>query len=146
MNNAPSMESKVGAPPATPASRLWRRVVVRLLRVRVWFTERGPGDIWESNYFWAVLVGLSGAVSSVAFREALRYLERIFLHSDSPLEYASTALPWWGRMLMPAVGGMVAGSILLVGQRWSNVGRSTDFMEAVVLGNGVIRVRATLIK
>jgi CIC family chloride channel protein len=121
---------------------------VQLLRARVWITERGPGDLWESNYFWAALVGLGGAFSSVLFREALSHLQFILFHDHGPLEYIAsmTHLPWWARLLTPAAGGLIAGSILLFGQKWSQAGHSTDFMEAVVLGNGVIRVRATLVK
>src|SRR5476651_1068337 len=123
-----------------------RWIVVQLLRLRVWFTERGPGDLWESNYFWAAIVGLCGAISSVAFREALNHLQWLLLRYNGPLENAATTLPWWGRLLMPAAGGLIAGSILLLGQKWSTAGKSADFMEAVVLGNGVIRVRATVVK
>jgi len=114
--------------------------------LRVWFTERGPGDIWESNYFWAAVVGLCGAFSSVAFREALAHLQWYLLRYSGPLDGAATDLPWYGRLLMPAAGGLIAGSILLFGQKWSTAGKSADFMEAVVLGNGVIRVRATVVK
>jgi CIC family chloride channel protein len=123
-----------------------RRLVVQLLRLRVWFTERGPGDLWESNYFWAAIVGLCGAFSSVAFREALYQLQLLLLHDEAPLDHASSALPWWGRLLMPTAGGLIAGAILLLGERWSQAGKSADFMEAVVLGNGIIRVRATVVK
>jgi CIC family chloride channel protein len=128
-----------------PVRLLLRRIVVQLLRLRVWFTERGPGDLWESNYFWAAIVGLCGAISSVAFREALNHMQWILLHYSGPLDGAATDLPWWARLLMPTAGGLIAGSILLFGQKWS-AGKSADFMEAVVLGNGVIRVRATVVK
>jgi CIC family chloride channel protein len=128
-----------------PVRLLLRRIIVQLLRLRVWFTERGPGDLWESNYFWAAIVGLCGAISSVAFREALNHMQWILLHYKGPLDGAATDLPWWERLLMPTVGGLIAGSILLFGQKWS-AGKSADFMEAVVLGNGVIRVRATVVK
>jgi CIC family chloride channel protein len=146
MNNPTGTDLKAGSPSVSSAVRLSRRVVVQLLRLRVWLTERGPGDLWESNYFWAGVVGLAGAFSSVAFREALAHLQIILLHYNGPLENAATNLPWWGRLLMPAAGGLIAGSILAFGQRWSTAGKSADFMEAVVLGNGVIRMRATVVK
>ena len=146
MNNPPGADSKTGAASASPIRLALRWIVVQLLRVRVWFTERGPGDLWESNYFWAAIVGLCGAISSVAFREALSHLEVFLLHYNGPLEGAATDLPWYGRLIMPAAGGLIAGSILLFGQKWSTAGKSADFLEAVMLGNGVIRVRATVVK
>jgi CIC family chloride channel protein len=130
----------------SPLGRLFRRMVVPFLRLRVWLTERGPSDLWESNYIWAAIVGLLGAFSSVAFREALRHLQLALLGNDGALDRAATALPWWGRLLIPAVGGLAAGLILFFGQRWSNAKRSLDFMEVIVLGNGIMRVRDTLVK
>jgi CIC family chloride channel protein len=135
------------ASPSAPPSRLFlRRAVVLLLRLRVWITETVPADLVNSNYSWAILVGFCGACSSVAFREALNVLQRFLLGTTIPLDEAATTLPWWGRLLMPALGGVVAGSILLFGQRWQSAGKSSDFMEAIVLGNGVIRMRATVVK
>ena len=147
-NNPPGVDEteKAGPSSVTPARLFLRRVVVQLLRLRVWLTERGPGDIFESNYFWAVVVGLCGACSSVAFREALSHMQVALLHYNGPLDGAATDLPWYGRLLIPAAGGLIAGSILLFGQKWSTAGQSPDFMEAVVLGNGVIRMRATVVK
>jgi CIC family chloride channel protein len=142
MNNPSGTDLKAGSSSVSPARRLLRRVVVQLLRLRVWFTERGPGDLWESNYFWAGIVGLLGAISSVAFREALNQMQLILLHYPGPLEYAATTLPWWGRLMMPTAGGLIAGSILLFGQKWSTAGKSTDFMEAVALGNGATVVKS----
>jgi chloride channel protein, CIC family len=146
MNTPPTADPKIDSPSVTPVRLFWRRIVVQLLRLRVWLTERGPGDLWESNYFWAAIVGLCGAFSSVAFRESLNQMQLFLLHYNGPLENAATTLSWWGRLLMPAAGGLIAGSILLFGQKWSTAGKSADFMEAVVLGNGVIRVRATIVK
>jgi len=137
------------APSVSPAGAVstpsfLRRLFVPLLRLRVWLTERGPFDFLESTYFWAAIVGLCGAISSVAFREALKHLQILLLRNDGPLEGAATSLPWWGRVLIPTAGGLVAGAILLSGSRWP--GKSNDFMEVVVLGNGIMRVRATLVK
>jgi CIC family chloride channel protein len=133
-------------PAADPPVPLPRRFELRLLRLGVWLSERWPGDIWQSNYFWAAIVGFLGALSSVAFREALNHLQSAVLLSAGGLEGAATSLPWYGRLLIPTVGGLLAGSILMWGRSWSAAGKSLDFMEVVVIGNGVMRVRATLIK
>jgi CIC family chloride channel protein len=129
-----------------PFQRFFRRTIVQLLRLRVWFTERGPGDFWESNYFWAVTVGLGGALTSVAFRESLSHLQVLLLHYNGPLEGAATSLPAWARLLMPTTGGLIAGLILFFGPRWSQAQRSADYMEVIVLGNGIMRVRDTVVK
>jgi CIC family chloride channel protein len=123
-----------------------RRLSLPLLRLRVWLTERGPIDLWESTYFWAALVGFCGAISSVAFREALKHLQIFLLRYNGPLEGAASSLPWYGRILIPTAGGLVAGAILLLARRWATKGKSNDFMEVVVLGNGIMRVRDTLVK
>jgi chloride channel protein, CIC family len=138
-------EPAPSVPPARNASPgLLRRLFVPLLRVRVWLTERGPLDFFESTYFWAAIVGLCGAITSVAFREALAGLQFVFLGDKGPLELVANRLSLWERVLVPTAGGLVAGAILLLARRWA--GKRLDFMEVVVLGNGVMRVRATLVK
>src|SRR5271163_2932658 len=128
MSNPPPTDPPVGDKPVTPLQRALRQWVVHLLRLRVWLTERSRADLWDSNYFWAVIVGLLGALSSVAFREALDRLQKVLLGYDSSQLASSTDLPWWQRLLIPAAGGLVAGAILLLGEKWSKVGRSHDYM------------------
>jgi CIC family chloride channel protein len=145
MNNSTPKEP--GPPGSFRVVRaLFRPLLVWFLRLRVWFTERAPNQTLESNYFWAAAVGLGGALTSVAFREALSHLQRLLLHYNGPLEGAATTLPPWGRLLIPTVGGLIAGLILFFGQKWSQAQRSLDFMEVIVLGNGIMRVRDTLVK
>ena len=142
-NDAPTVSPGRVTPPVLG---FIRRLALPLLRLRVWLTERGPMDLWDSTYFWAAIVGFFGALSSVAFREALKHLQIFLLRYNGPLEGAATNLPWYGRILIPTAGGLVAGAILLMTKRWSTKGKSLDFMEVVVLGDGVMRVRATLVK
>ncbi len=134
--------------PSVPAARAtWRgsvrRLFVPLLRLRVWLTERGPLEFFESVYFSAALVGLFAAVTSVAFRKSLTGLQYLIFHYKGPLETLPT-VPWWVRLAAPTCGGLVAGTVLLLVRRWS--GAKLDFMEVVTLGNGVMRVRATVLK
>ena len=139
-NPAPSVPS---ARNATGTGSRLRRLSVPLLRLRVWLTE-GPAEFLESSYFWAALVGLCSAITSVAFREALAGLQTLFFGSKAPIEMVSGSLPIWERLFFPTAGGLVAGLILLLARRWSD--KRMDFMEVVTLGNGVMRVRATLVK
>ena len=108
MKNPTGADLKTAPSSVSPTRQFLRRVVVQLLRLRVWLTETGPADLWDSNYFWAIMVGLCGACSSVVFREALNHLQWLLLRYRGPLDDAGTSLPWWGRLLMPAVGGVLA--------------------------------------
>ncbi|HTQ37329.1 MAG TPA: ClcB-like voltage-gated chloride channel protein [Steroidobacteraceae bacterium] len=94
--------------------------------------------------FWAALVGVCGALASVAFREATRALEEAFTGSSAGLVQAAAALPWWHRALVPLAGGVLAGLVLHLAGRALRSPRPVDYMEAVLVGDGRIGFRATL--
>lgn len=95
--------------------------------------------------FWAALVGFFGALASVAFREGVRLLERLFTGESQGLVHAATDLVWWHRMLIPVIGGLLAGVVLhLVGTKL-RIPRAVDYMEAVLVGDGRISFRTTLL-
>lgn len=56
------------------------------------------------------------------------------------------ALAWWERLIVPAIGGLLAGVVLFVGTRWHGGVTTTDYMEAVVLGDGKISTRRSAVK
>jgi chloride channel protein, CIC family len=96
--------------------------------------------------FWAALVGFCGAVASVAFREAIRLLELRFTGQSEGLVSGATHLVWWRRALVPALGGVLAGSVLHFMGRTLRDARTVDYMEAVLVGDGRIGLRATLLR
>ena len=55
-------------------------------------------------------------------------------------------LPVWRRVLIPALGGLLAGIVIWLGNRWRGNVTTTDYMEAVVLGDGKISARRSLTK
>ncbi len=59
---------------------------------------------------------------------------------------AANALPDWRRLVTPVVGGVAAGLVLLLGGRMLGKRRSVDYMEAVVVGDGTIAARPTLVR
>ncbi len=120
--------------------------VARLLRLKVYLIERfKPGEL-QATLLWAGLVGFLGALSTVAFREGIRLVQLLFYHHSGSLVEAAEELVWWERLFMPIVGGLCAGLILQFGMHLARKQSSTDYMEAIALGDGKISARTTLIK
>jgi CIC family chloride channel protein len=96
--------------------------------------------------FWAALVGICGALASVAFREGIRLLELIFTGQASGLVNGASQLVGWHRALVPPIGGALAGWVLyLLGSRFISL-KVTDYMEASLVGDGRISLRGTLLR
>ena len=94
--------------------------------------------------FWAALIGIGGALSSVAFRESVRALELLTTGQSQSLVHAASELVWWHRALVPVVGGVLAGVVLYFARRALTSSHAVDYMEAVLVGDGRIAPGATL--
>jgi len=96
--------------------------------------------------FWAALVGICGALASVAFREGIRLLEVVFTGQALGLVHGASKLVWWHRAVVPVVGGALAGWVLyILGGRFISL-RVADYMEAILVGDGRISLRGTLLR
>lgn len=73
-------------------------------------------------------------------------MQWLMTHQDGSLVEIASSLPLWQRLVIPIVGGLCAGLILHFGLKLIKGKSSSDYMEAVSLGNGVVRSRSTLIK
>lgn len=97
--------------------------------------------------FWAGLVGILGGLSSVLFRWALDFLSAWMTGRSGNIVEAFASLPPWQRLILPMLGGVTAGALLSYsGRMKSDRDSSTDYMEAVVLGNGRLPVRLSVLK
>jgi len=94
--------------------------------------------------FWAALIGICGALSSVVFREGVRLLERLLTGQSQGLVHAASELVWWHRAAVPVIGGVLAGLVLHLTGRALTFARSVDYMEAVLVGDGRIGFGATI--
>ncbi len=96
--------------------------------------------------FWAALVGICGALASVAFRESIRLLELVFTGQASGLVNGAEKLVWWHRALVPVLGGALAGLVLyILGSKFISL-KVADYMEAILVGDGRISLRGTLLR
>ncbi len=96
--------------------------------------------------FWAASIGILGALAGVAFREGIRLFELALTGRVGGLVLAASLIPWWERILVPVLGGLLAGLVMHYGARALQARRPVDYMEAIVVGNGVIGARSTLIR
>ncbi len=121
-------------------------VFTRLLRLRLWVSERLRVGEAGVTLFWAGLIGVAGGLVSPVFAAAIHFVVLLFTGQASDLAVIAASLDPWRRVLIPTAGGLVAGLILHFGVRFSRGKKSIDYMEAVTLGDGVIRARPTLVR
>jgi CIC family chloride channel protein len=95
---------------------------------------------------WAAVIGALGALATVVFRESLSVVLWLFTQHDRGLVEAAMSLPAWQRVLVPTVGGLLAGSVLMLARRLPQARSAPDYMEAIAIGDGVIGARQTLLR
>ena len=108
---------------------------LRLLRLRVWLAERIRPSLWQVTLIWAAVAGVCGALGSIGFRLATEGVVDSFRE-----------IPAWARLTVPAIGGLLAGAILMLGKRLAYDQTSTDYMEAIAIGSGNVPVRSSFVK
>src|SRR3954469_12613160 len=119
----------------------------RVLRAFVWFQERLHPTELQVTLVWAGVIGFCGALASIAFRVLSDILRQGFTRDSSAGLVESFAhLPPLLRLVVPAIGGLIAGAIIHFGVNWKGSVTTTDYMEAVVLGDGKISARRSLVK
>lgn len=118
----------------------------RRLDSAILLLERLRPTDWQRTLAWAAVIGVSGALATLGFREALVLLERLLYGTGEGLVQAAEGLAWWQRLLAPAAGGVVAGTVLALARRWGTRSPHGDYMEAVVLGRGRLPVRDSLLR
>lgn len=97
----------------------------------------------------SMILGIAAATVVWLFHQSMLQLEWLFLGSRrGSLVAAAADLPLWRRLLTPALGGLVAGCILWLFQKYQHQRPSapTDYMEAFDAGDGRLDVSASLVK
>jgi CIC family chloride channel protein len=125
--------------------QIYRRLL-RLLRWRLWIIEKLRPSPWQETLAYAAVAGILGALAALLFRYGVEFIHYVLTGTGSGMVDSFRELEWWQRLAVPAVGGLVAGLVLLFGRRLHRNESSTDYMEAVLIGSGELPVRASLVK
>jgi CIC family chloride channel protein len=106
-----------------------------------------PTD-WQRTLAWSVIVGVTGALATLGFREGLVAIEHLLYRTsgNAGLVQAAQGLAWWQRLVAPAIGGWLAGSVLAFAARHLKSSPHGDYMEAVVLGRGELEAGNSLLR
>ena len=99
---------------------------------------------WQQLLLWAIFAGVLGAFATEAFRLLLGALDIAVLGNGGDLVEIARGLPMWARVAIPTGGGLVAGGLLVLARRTIRQKATSDYMEAIVLGDGRIPVAQTL--
>ena len=95
---------------------------------------------------WAALIGVLGALATVAFHEGMAFAESLATGHPGSLVAAAEALAPWRRAITPALGGIVAGAFLWWARRVAKGKKQPDYLEAIAVGDGRQDVRGTLLR
>jgi CIC family chloride channel protein len=121
----------------------------QLLKIKVWLIERFRIGERQLMLVWAALIGLLGALAAECFRKATEFVQFVATGSHSEIVSDFARMPVWQRLVVPTIGGLLAGVTLWIGRRLTTRVRqktTTDYMEAIVVGSGIISVQASIIK
>lgn len=108
-----------------------------------------------------IACGLAGAIGAVVFRLMIRFVqamlfegtdgidallaEGLLAEAQDPLA-AAQELPWYWRLAIPAIGGLIVGPLIYIFAREAKGHGVPEVMAAVALRGGVIRKRVVSIK
>jgi CIC family chloride channel protein len=101
---------------------------------------------WQRTLASAAIVGITGGLATLAFRESLLLLEHLLYGTSGGLVHAAEALHGWHRVAAPALGGLLAGFVLWFAARLPKRSSHGDYMEAVVLGRGEVDPANSLLR
>lgn len=130
-----------GTSDATRGPRHLRRLI---WAVRVLSRLRVPDQ--HRIMLWAPIVGVGGALAAQCFKYATHGLQWLLTQHVGGFVETFRELSLAHRILVPTVGGLAAGLVLMLGRRIVRQKPATDYMEAIALGDGDLPVRSSLVK
>lgn len=94
----------------------------------------------------AVFVGMAGGFGAVGFRYLIDFFQKVSYGSSEDLLGIVQSIPWYNKVWIPAVGGLVVGPLVYFFAREAKGHGVPEVMEAVAIKGGLIRKRIVLVK
>jgi CIC family chloride channel protein len=94
----------------------------------------------------AAIVGLAAGFGAVGFRHLINFFQTLAYGGENDLLELVINLPWYYRVAVPAIGGLIVGPLVYFFAREAKGHGVPEVMEAVALKGGVIRKRVVVVK
>jgi CIC family chloride channel protein len=94
----------------------------------------------------AIFIGLLGGFGAIGFRLLIGAFQDIFYGSGPDLVEIVLSIPWYWKILIPAIGGAVVGPLIYFLAREAKGHGVPEVMEAVAMRSGMIRKRVVIVK
>lgn len=92
------------------------------------------------------MIGLIGGLSSAGYREANIWITHFFTRTCGDIVAIAESLDGLQRLIIPTLGGFIAGILLMLARRYPGGQTGQDYLEAIRTNDGVIPFRSTLIR
>jgi CIC family chloride channel protein len=94
----------------------------------------------------AIIVGLTAGFGAVGFRHLIDFFQTLAYGGENDLLELVINLPWYYRVAIPAIGGLIVGPLVYFFAREAKGHGVPEVMEAVALKGGIIRKRVVVVK
>lgn len=94
----------------------------------------------------AVVIGILGAYGAILFRYLYKLSHFIFFSTDSYETSILYQIPWWIRLIVPVIGGLIVGVIITRIAPEVKGSGVPEVMEAFAAKGGIIRFRVFILK
>ncbi len=136
-----------------PLNRTLKKSTLQLIRLRRAFitqTQAFFGGIRRAEHVFmiisAIVIGALGAFGAIGFRFLIKFAHRIFFQTWDYSTVWLFDIPWWQRLLLPAVGGLLVGPIVQYIAHEVRGSGVPEVMESVAIRGGAIRPRVIISK
>lgn len=111
-----------------------------------WLEREETGEGRIVLFLLAALVGVLGGLGAVGFKELSTAAQRFFIGNEPNVLDAALALPWYWRIGVPTIGGILAGLVLYLSPEKAKGHGVSEIMEAVTIRRGVLHFRGALVR
>ena len=113
--------------------------------IRGFFTNKRINE-HVINSLLAIFIGMVSGFAAVLFRFSIKFFQGIFYHNTSDFITFSHSVPIYLKILIPALGGAIAGPVIYFLAKEAKGHGVPEVMEALALRGGRIRPRVAIVK